>query len=299
MNAPLITDSVSEVLTLCAHLERPPSKDEVKRSLKRASLEMAQAVGWLQKTYTVTTVADTATYKLPSDCTSVLYVLWDNYRMGPIGWDEWSKITGDGQLVSSADPIKYLVWGSDLVLEPAPSTAKTLTIYYLAKPTLRVRDYEAAATGGSTTTVVDTNLPAKFGIVNNRLDADTDFFNGCRVLISQDAGGSNAAPENETSIVTGYNESSGTLTVSPAFSAAVAASDYYKIQDALEVPAEWVWLAEIRAALRFAGRGKSSLSLQESQRLNMEWMSGFSQYKAKTSRVLDTGQSFRLQNIRE
>jgi len=72
------------------------------------------------------------------------------------------------------------------------------------------------ATGGSTTTVVDSDMGG-----NN-----SDFVNGL-MIITYDAGGEAAAPENEISKVTAYTSSSGTFTVSPAFSEAVAAGDMF------------------------------------------------------------------------
>lgn len=82
------------------------------------------------------------------------------------------------------------------------------------------------ATGGSTTTIVDTV---------GRKEAD-NYWVGTgnktsTVWIIQDAGGAGAAPEGEMGIVTGYTLTTpaSTITFSPAMSVAVAASDVYAI----------------------------------------------------------------------
>ena len=79
---------------------------------------------------------------------------------------------------------------------------------------------EGAATGGSTTTIIDSAL-AYLGW------NDSDFVGGHAYLI-KDAAGAAAAPEAESRLVTGYSGTSGTLTTS-AFSAAVAALDWYGV----------------------------------------------------------------------
>jgi len=71
------------------------------------------------------------------------------------------------------------------------------------------------ATGGSTTTIVD---------AANLLESD-GYWVGHYVHVLTDAGGTHAAPEGQERPVTGYDLSSATLTVSPAFTAAIGAGD--------------------------------------------------------------------------
>jgi hypothetical protein len=73
-----------------------------------------------------------------------------------------------------------------------------------------------AATGGSTTTIVDSKL-SRF---------PDDHFNGMNVYIKS-AG--NAAPQGETSWVVDFASATGTLTLSPALSTAVEAGDTYQV----------------------------------------------------------------------
>ncbi len=77
--------------------------------------------------------------------------------------------------------------------------------------------FEDTATGGSTTSLVDSKL-SRFG---------TDFFKGCQVYVKTDAGG--AAPQGQSSYCTAFATATGTLTFSPAMTAAPAAGDTYQI----------------------------------------------------------------------
>lgn len=72
------------------------------------------------------------------------------------------------------------------------------------------------ATGGSTTTVIDTNL---------RDEAD-DYWNQGTAMIITDAGGASAAPEGEWGIITDFVNSTSTATII-AVTAAVATGDRY------------------------------------------------------------------------
>lgn len=72
-----------------------------------------------------------------------------------------------------------------------------------------------AEAGSNTTTIVDTTL----------IDPD-DFWNNHYVYVD---GADGAAPEGEERFVSDFVQSTGTLTISPAFTAAVAADDTYLI----------------------------------------------------------------------
>lgn len=73
------------------------------------------------------------------------------------------------------------------------------------------------ATGGSTTTIADSKLDTQF------IDSDTAV-NGT-VIVTYDAGGSAAAPENEYARVDSFAESTLTLTLDTALTAAIASGD--------------------------------------------------------------------------
>ena len=87
------------------------------------------------------------------------------------------------------------------------SLARTLGILRISK-----------ATGGSTTTIIDTSRRE-----NN------DYFNDGTAWIITDAGGAGAAPEKEFKRVSDYVSTSHTITVESAFTAAVASGDRYGI----------------------------------------------------------------------
>ena len=76
--------------------------------------------------------------------------------------------------------------------------------------------HDDVATGGTTTTIVDSKL-ARF--------AD-DFFNGTQAFVRLTDG---SAPEGQRAWVTDFAASTGTLTIAPAFSDAMLAGDRYQL----------------------------------------------------------------------
>lgn len=80
---------------------------------------------------------------------------------------------------------------------------------------------ESTATGGTTTTIVDSdNLKGQY--------AD-DYLNDCWVSIITDAGGVHLPPEGESRRVSDFAGSTGTITVPTNFSAAPAMEDTYRV----------------------------------------------------------------------
>jgi len=78
------------------------------------------------------------------------------------------------------------------------------------------------ATSGSTSTIVDTGMLLSSAYPDDK-------YKGMWARIEYDAGGAAAAPEGEIRSVTASVGSTGTVTVSPVFSAAPAASDRYQL----------------------------------------------------------------------
>lgn len=76
----------------------------------------------------------------------------------------------------------------------------------------------STATGGTTTTIVDSKQVGEHG-------AD-DWKNGVAFIV-RDAAGASAAPEGEFQRISGYTDSTGTFTVDTAFSAAPASGDTF------------------------------------------------------------------------
>lgn len=76
------------------------------------------------------------------------------------------------------------------------------------------------ATGGSTTTAIDTKLADELAEGN-----EDDIYNGGTLIVIEDAGGAAAAPEGEFSRITDYVASTTTITVSPALTTAPASGD--------------------------------------------------------------------------
>jgi hypothetical protein len=78
---------------------------------------------------------------------------------------------------------------------------------------------EGTATGGSTTSLVDTV---------ELIQAD-DFWNKGTVWVTYDAGGAGAAPQGEYSVITAFTASSDTATLRSTLTAAIAVGDKYAI----------------------------------------------------------------------
>lgn len=79
---------------------------------------------------------------------------------------------------------------------------------------------EGKATGGGTTTIIDTLLSGKY---------DDDAFKDALAFIRQSTDG--LAPQDQFSVLSAYNSSTQTFTVDTAYSAVVGAGDYYAIAD--------------------------------------------------------------------
>lgn len=109
-------------------------------------------------------------------------------------------------------------------ITPAAAPATPVTISRVGYTRTELREMVARvfglhddyATGGSTTTIVDTKL-TRF--------AD-DFFNGTQSFIRLTTG---AAPEGDRAWVTDFVSSTGTLTVSPTMTGAVVSGDRYQL----------------------------------------------------------------------
>lgn len=79
---------------------------------------------------------------------------------------------------------------------------------------------EGKATGGSTTTIVDSTLTGKY---------DDDSYKEALAFVRVTTDG--LAPVDQFSTITAYVDSTGTFTFSPAMTAAVGSGDYYSIAD--------------------------------------------------------------------
>lgn len=81
----------------------------------------------------------------------------------------------------------------------------------------------STATGGSTTTIVDSKLIEYLGDSN-----EDDILNGGTVILIKDAGGAAAAPEGEIRYIDDYTSATGTITFT-AMTSAPAAGDTYML----------------------------------------------------------------------
>ncbi len=103
------------------------------------------------------------------------------------------------------------------------ATAESITRADALKRILREGFGEyGTATGGSASTIVDTGMLKSSGFPDDK-------YKGMWARIEYDGGGAAAAPEGEIRPCTGSTASSGTATVNPDFSAAVASTDRYQL----------------------------------------------------------------------
>lgn len=83
--------------------------------------------------------------------------------------------------------------------------------------------FGGTATGGSTTTLIDTALLDLY---------PSGYFLEGTVWVLHDAGGAGAAPQGEWGLVSQWNDQTTTVTFSNTLTAAIASGDYYKIAPA-------------------------------------------------------------------
>ena len=79
------------------------------------------------------------------------------------------------------------------------------------------------ATGGSTTTLIDTKLLDRYS---------ENYFDEGTLLVVYDAGGASAAPQGEWGVVSNFNNQNNTVTINAALTTAIAAGDVYVLASA-------------------------------------------------------------------
>jgi hypothetical protein len=100
---------------------------------------------------------------------------------------------------------------------------------------------EGIATGGSTTTILDSVGRTE----------DNGVFNDGTAFVVYDAGGGGVAPENQSKLVTDFGKTGGIITTQ-AFSAAVVVNDYYGVMNK-RYP-RWALIQSVNESLRDIGR---------------------------------------------
>lgn len=106
----------------------------------------------------------------------------------------------------------YMLWGED------PVTFTLFDITYQVVRELGVVD-EGIATGGSTTTIADTNARTE----------DDDYWNTGTAWILRDYLGAGAAPEGEYSVISDFANSGGVVTLRDTLTVAVSSGDRYAV----------------------------------------------------------------------
>ena len=250
MKSVTITNLVGGVRSMVGKKGEDFNEGQIEVWLKDAAVAVSRELGWGKATWSTACVAGTDEYYLPDDIVSVEHVSYDDEKLFPIDWKDWSGVTGDGDnKTTQGIPDYYLLWSNGnrwfIKLYQVPSGTKTLKVHYRKRPTTAKRNFRSKPTSaGTDSTIVDTEILTEFKAPGNR-SATSSFFNGCQVyIVSAEA----AAPAGEYSYVTNFAETTGTLTLDPALSAATATADVYEIQDVLEMPTEYTSAAQYYAA---------------------------------------------------
>lgn len=155
-------------------------------------------------------------------------------RVEGVEHSEFDRQYGD-ITTSGTDIAIYARIGRTLRVAPLASSG-TIRIYHSPVPVLADRDTpegstETTTSAGSTTSLIASTI--SHGVIGQGSASDSDYFDGCVLQI--DSGTQNG----ERSFVTGYVESTGTFTVSPAFSGVIGSGVTFHIEDTLEVPDEF------------------------------------------------------------
>jgi hypothetical protein len=293
-----LKDAEANVRSMCGSVANTVQPETIRVWLKEASEQATAALDWVEAQWSFDTEVDETTYRLPDDLVRVEYVTWDNYRMKEIDRREWSELSQDGQDDGNGDPAYYILEQGKIVFYPKPDEVKTVVVRYRKKPTRLIREHRGNATSGSTATVSDTGFSAKWGIVNNRENAEIDFFNGCRLKIVRDSGGANAAPEGEESTVISFNEATGTFTLDDSFSAEVASGDTYELQDVLEVAPAHAATCQLYAAARLLLSSADRVDVQKGMQYQQLWAEGLERLRTEApSKSRDTDRMMRIYTV--
>jgi len=95
---------------------------------------IAQKIGLIQSTYTVTTVTGTRGYTAPVG--TVVRMTWDEVKLNKIDINKIDEYEGEayGGITSQGYPVRYYQFGNSVYLSPIPDSDKTLKSYYYGYP---------------------------------------------------------------------------------------------------------------------------------------------------------------------
>lgn len=112
---------------------------------------IAQKIGLIETTYTVTTVTGTRGYTAPAG--TIIRNTYDEEKLKQIDINDVDELEGStpGGVTTQGTPIRYYLWGNSMYLSPIPNDAKTVRAYYYG--------YPAAVTTASTTW----SIPNEYG----------------------------------------------------------------------------------------------------------------------------------------
>lgn len=114
------------------------SDSEIYTYLSEAESTMADAVGGVRTTSTISTSGSLAEYTRPSGALEIYRVTWDSKTMDKININDVDRVEGDqyGGVGMSGNPQFYYEDGDVVGLSPSPSSTKNLKIWYEYFPTV-------------------------------------------------------------------------------------------------------------------------------------------------------------------
>lgn len=91
--------------------------------------EILSVIGMIEDVDTsITTVASTQSYALPSDTVFIKHVTYDGYPCVQIQLKEWEK-QKEGNTTSEGRPEYYFLWDSSIYFVPTPDDAKQVVLF--------------------------------------------------------------------------------------------------------------------------------------------------------------------------
>lgn len=114
------------------------ASDEIMKIIYEAELIIATECLAIENIDTsITTVASTRAYTLPTNVIALKRVEWNGVKLQPISFSEDDIVTLDNaDTTTEGDPQFYSVWEETIYLRPIPSSAEILKLYSYEEPTL-------------------------------------------------------------------------------------------------------------------------------------------------------------------
>lgn len=109
------------------------SDEEIYALITGRCNEILSVIGLIEDVDTsITTVASTQSYAIPTDVEFIKYVTYDGYPVAQVQVKDWAKQI-NGNQTSSGRPDYYFLFDEKIWFVPVPDDAKTVTLYCESK----------------------------------------------------------------------------------------------------------------------------------------------------------------------